>query len=233
MAAERVFVTGANRGIGLEYVRQYLERGAWVFAGCRRPGEAHDLAELSQQNEWLKVLHVDVTDGSTIDAAMAEMSADGGCLDVVVNNAGVSPKGERFSNVEAEGMLSVFEVNTVAPLIVAQKAMALLGRASRPRVVNISSSMGSLTQKDYGRHYSYGASKAALKMMTRAAAHDLAESGISVAALHPGWVRTDLGGSHAALSARESVAGMIGVIDQLTLDNSSYLFNWRGEQQPW
>lgn len=232
---ERILVTGASRGLGLEYVRRYAARGDRVFATCRDPAAGERLAAVARQYpQSVEIVALDVADRGSIDAAVARVAADGsGTLDVLINNAGLSPRGEELSNLDTAGMLSVLEVNTVAPLIVVQRCRALLRRAERPRIVNMSSSMGSLAKKDYGRHYSYAASKAALNMLTRAAAHDLAEDGIVVVALHPGWVQTDLGGAQATLSPKESVQGMIRVIDGLGPAQSSRFLTWQGEEHPW
>jgi len=231
----RVLVTGANRGLGLEFVRQYAGAGARVFAGCRDPEGANSLQELvAQHPERVSVHALDVRERDSIDAVVEQIAADGpGHLDLLINNAGVSPRGEEFDNIDAEDMLEALRVNTVSPLIVAQRCRQLLAAAPAPRIVNISSSMGSLAKKDYGRHYSYGASKAALNMITRAAACDLADDGIIVVSLHPGWVQTDLGGAEATLSPRESVEGMIGVIDGLKPADSGRFITWSGEDHPW
>ncbi len=235
MTNERVLVTGANRGLGWTFVQHYARRGARVFAGCRRPGDAEALRRLAgEYPRAITVLALDVTDEASIDDAVAHVAGDDdGSLDVLINNAGVSPRGEAFANLTAPGMHAVFAANAIAPMMVAQRCYPLLCRTEAPRIINISSSMGSLEKKDYGRHYSYASSKAALNMLTRATAHDLRDDGITVAALHPGWVRTDLGGPHAALSPDESVAGMIGVIDRLTLADTSLFFTWEGERHPW
>lgn len=231
----RILVTGASRGLGLELVRQYADAGARVFAGYRAPDTADALRALAEEGTSdVEPLALDVTDRAAIDAAVARIGEDGaGHLDVLINNAGLSPRGEEFSNLDAYAMLRVLHVNAVAPVIVAQRCRALLAAAAHPRVVNVSSAMGSLTKKDYGRHYSYAASKAALNMLTRAAAHDLRDEGIVVVALHPGWVQTDLGGSQATLSPRESVEGMIRVIDGLTPEHSSRFLTWTGDEHPW
>lgn len=232
---ERVLVTGANRGLGLEFVRQYAERGARVFAGCRNPDGAGFLSTLvARRPANVEVLQLDVTRRESIDAAINHIALDGdGSLDIVINNAGTSPRGEEFSNLHTASMAAVLEVNAIAPLIVAQRCHRLLVHSERPRIVNISSSMGSLTHKESGRHYSYAASKAALNMLTRAAAHDLAPEGIIVVALHPGWVQTDLGGSHADLTPAESVNDMLGVIDGLSASHSSRFLTRHGEEHPW
>lgn len=229
---ERVLITGANRGLGFEFARQYAQAGAAVIATCRRPGEASRLRILAREHpERVKIHPLDVIDDASIDA-LASVLADEP-VNVLVNNAGVSPRGERFENIEAHAMLDVFHVNSVAPLVLARKLHPLLARADGARIVNISSAMGSLTRKDYGRHYSYAASKAALNMITRAAAHDLSADGIIVVALHPGWVQTDLGGTQATLSPTESVAGMRRVISRLRPEDSGTFLTWAGQAHPW
>ncbi len=232
---ERVLVTGANRGLGLEFVRQYAERGARVFAGCRNPDGAGFLSTLVDRYPAnVEVLPLDVTQRESIDAAVSRIALDGdGSLDIVINNAGTSPRGEEFANLHAASMAAVLDVNAIAPLIVAQRCHRLLVHSDRPRIVNISSSMGSLAQKESGRHYSYAASKAALNMLTRAAAHDLAPEGMIVVALHPGWVRTDIGGPHADLTPTESVNDMLGVIDDLDPSHSSRFLTRNGSEHPW
>lgn len=231
----RVLITGANRGLGLEFVRQYAAAGARVFAGCRSPETAESLQALAGEHpEQVLPCPLDVRERDSIDAVAACIAADGdGTLDLLVNNAGVSPRGEEFSSIRADDMLEVLHVNTVAPLIAAQRCHDLLAASKHPRIINISSSMGSLAKKDYGRHYSYASSKAALNMITRAVAADLREDGIIVVSLHPGWVQTDLGGPEATLSPRESVEGMIRVIAGLKPEDSGRFLTWSGEEHPW
>lgn len=187
-----------------------------------------------ERGSRVTVCPLDTRDRDAIDSVVDRIASDGGGhLDVLINNGGTSPRGEEFSNIRAEDMLAVLRVNTVAPLIVSQRCHRLLCGAAHPRLVNISSSMGSLTLKEYGRHYSYAASKAALNMVTRAAACDLADDGIIVVSLHPGWVRTDLGGPQADLSPEESVSGLIDVIDGLQPKDSGKFLTWQGEEHPW
>lgn len=232
---ERIFITGANRGLGLEFVRQYAAAGACVFAACRDPERAPALTDIANQSAVdVRILPLDVTDGRAIDKAAETVAGDGtGQLDVLINNAGLSPRGERFDNIEAGDMLGVLHVNTVAPLMLARALHPCLRRSTRPRIVNISSAMGSLERKDYGRHYSYATSKAGLNMVTRAAAHDLRDDGIVVVSMHPGWVQTDLGGVQATLSPRESVRGIKDVIEGLGAGDSGRFLTWSGEGHPW
>jgi len=234
-AREHIVVTGANRGLGLEFVRQYAAAGARMLAACRDPANASELSEVSAASGGLvEIIALDVTDDDAVAGLPGLVERRlGGRVDITVNNAGASPRGERLGNIVAADMLGVLHVNTVAPLMVLQALRPALEASVNPRVANISSSMGSLSHKDYGRHYSYGASKAGLNMITRAAAHDLAEAGISVVSLHPGWVRTDLGGPKAALSPEESVRGMRAVIDRVTLADSGAFLTWEGEHHAW
>lgn len=234
-STERVLVTGANRGLGLEFVRRFAARGDRVLATCRRPDAADALQELGRAHPGrIEILPLDVTDSKAIAATAERVRADGdGSLDILVNNAGVSPRGEELSNLDPGRMLTVLSVNTVAPMIVARHLRSLLLAARHPRIANISSAMGSLTRKDDGRHYSYAASKAALNMLGLAAAHDLRNEGIIVVALHPGWVRTDLGGPNATLSPAASVAGMVDVIAGLTLQDSGRFIAFDGTDHPW
>lgn len=231
----RILITGANRGLGLEFVRRYAAGGARVFAACRSPATAENLQALATEHpEQVVPCPLDVRERESIDVIADRIAVDGdGTLDLLINNAGVSPRGEEFSSIRAGDMLEVLRANTVAPLIVAQRCHALLAASKRPRIVNISSAMGSLAKKDYGRHYSYASSKAALNMITRAEACDLREDGIIVVSLHPGWVQTDLGGPQATLSPRESVEGMIRVIDGLKPEDSGRFLTWSGEEHPW
>lgn len=230
----RVLITGANRGLGLEFATQYLRRGEKVFAGCRRPEQAHALQTLRHKNpERLIVLSLDVTNVASIDAAVKAIKIETGALDLVVNNAGVYPHGERPSNLEPSTMLQTYHVNCVGPMMVAQRTLPLLRQGADPKIVNLTSRLGSLTLKQRGGTYSYGSSKAALNMLTRALAFDLKPEGIIVTAVHPGWVQTDMGGDAAPLEPPQAIGGVIDVIDGLTLEDTGRYRTWNGETLPW
>jgi NAD(P)-dependent dehydrogenase (short-subunit alcohol dehydrogenase family) len=233
---QRVLVTGANRGLGLEFVRQCLARGDRVFAGCRNPGNAVDLQALSVTHPGqLTILALDVTDEATIDASVEAMRSQVDGLDLLINNAGAYPRGETPITLNATTMLQAFHLNSVAPMIVAQRCLDLLRSGNHPKIVNISSKMGSLWWKEIegGGDYSYCSSKAALNMLTRTLALDLRPDGIIVVALNPGWVQTDMGGSSGDLTPTESVRGMLGVIERLTEADTSRFFTWEGQEHPW
>ena len=232
----RVMVTGGNRGLGLEFVRQCLARGDLVFAGCRNPRNALDLHRLSAaSHERLSLLTLDVTDEASIDACVRVLCSHVDGLDLLINNAGAYPRGETPATLKATTMLQAFHLNAVAPMIVAQRCLDLLRSGNQPKIANISSKMGSLLWKERegGGDYSYCSSKAALNMLTRTLAFDLRSETIIVVALNPGWVQTDMGGSSADLTPAESVRGMLRVVERLTEADTSKFFTWEGQEHPW
>jgi NAD(P)-dependent dehydrogenase (short-subunit alcohol dehydrogenase family) len=229
----RVLITGANRGIGLELVRQYLGRGDRVFAACRDPERAEHLRGLGGPDR-LTVTAMDVADEQSIREACKAVRAQTDGLDVLVNNAGIYWKGrDGLTTFDVTEMLEVFRVNSVGPLVVVREFLDLLRRGNAPRVANVSSEMGSIGRKHSGSEYGYSASKAALNMITRLLSFDLRRDGIVVVTLHPGWVKTDMGGRGAPLEPAESVRGMLAVIDGLKPADSGHFFQWDGQELPW
>lgn len=228
---ERVLITGTNRGIGFELVRQYLARGARVYAGVRQSGSMGALSALNAPR--LTIVRLDVTSATSLEMAREQVQEP---LDVLINNAAINPEQpayEAFGQMQASALLDVLQTNSVAPLLVAQAFFPLLRQGANPRLINISSEMASLADKDYGGSYAYCMSKAALNMATRGLAADLRRAGIIVLALDPGWVRTDMGGAGATLSAEESVRGCLRVIDGLTPDDSGRFLNYAGQEHRW
>lgn len=232
---QNILITGANRGIGFEVTRQYLQKtDAVVFATARQPEHASALQDL--KNDFSKRLHIiplEVTESGSIQAAMTAIREHTDYLDVLINNAGIDPAGQNFHEITAELMLEVLNVNTVAPVMISQAAYPLLKASEQAHVVHISSSMGSLTGRTYGGNYGYCSSKAGLNMAMRGMTADLGREGFIVIALDPGWTRTDMGGQDALLAPEESANGIIEVISKLTKnDNGRYLI-WNGGEQPW
>ena len=230
----RIFITGTNRGIGLELVSRYLERGDQVFAACRVPDEAAELQKLkTKYSDYLTIIKLEVTSQEEIEAAgeLVEESVDG--LDLLINNAGMQIGGERLGDLDLDSLLHVFSVNAVAPLMVAQRFIGLLTVGDDPKLVNVSSQLGSLARKTSGGRYSYSSSKAALNMFTRALAFDLKPKEIITVTIHPGWVQTDMGGESAPVTVQESGQGILKLIDDLTLDDSGRFLNWEREELPW
>ncbi len=232
--AQRVLITGANRGIGLEFVRQLLARGDRVIAACRNPGRALKLTELAGAYPGrLHVLPLDLDKERSIAGFARETGTLGETLDVLINCAGVLVSGERFGELVAKTFDETLHTNVVGPLLLTQALAPLLARSSHARVVNVSSDLGSLADTVHFHTPSYAVSKAALNMVTRLTAAELAPRGIVVVSLHPGWVRTDMGGAGAPLTPTESVGGMLRVIDGLKAADSGGYMDHRGVTMAW
>jgi NAD(P)-dependent dehydrogenase (short-subunit alcohol dehydrogenase family) len=232
---QRILITGANRGIGLALVEEYLSRGdVQIFATCRNPDDAEALQKLAQSDSSnLEIVQLEVTDPESIKAVFTEITAKTTVLDIVVNNAGIDPPGQSFEQIDAELMLQVFKVNTVAPMMISQSALPFLINSNNARLIHISTSMASLQNRTYGGNYGYCSSKSALNMAMRGMAVDLRQYKIIVVALDPGWVQTDMGGQSASLTPEESAQGLVTVIDALkSTDNGRYLV-YDGSEHPW
>ena len=238
-----ILITGANRGIGLEFVRHYLARGERVFAGARTPERADELKQLREQHpDQLTLLPLEVTDMEQVRAAAQTIEQEAGSLDLLINNAGINEnsreaedpaKHSRLGSLSAPHILHVLHVNTVAPLMIAQEMLPLLEKGTNPRIVSISSGLGSIQQSGSG-FYSYGTSKTALNRIMRILSYDLRRLGITTVTMDPGWVQTDMGGSSATISPNRSISAMIPVIDRLTLEDTGRFLHWeRGEDIPW
>ena len=228
-------VTGANRGLGLEFVRQLLADGVRVVATCRQPGKATALNTLAAEHPGhLKVLPLDVGDARSRDELVREWPLAAGedaRIGLLVNDAGVLHSGERFGTLTADTLDDSLRTNVTGPLLLTQALAPLLRDGAR--VANLSSQLGSITNTGRFGTPSYAISKAALNMATVQLAHALRERGIVVVALHPGWVRTDMGGAQASEAPEESVTGLRTVIDGLGPDDSGRFLDWTGAALPW
>lgn len=240
---QRILITGANRGLGLEFTRQFLERGEKVFATCRNPDSATELQELKEAHpERLFIMRMDVDYPEAIAQTEQFVRSQAEGLELLINNAGVymarshSPgeqPSEHPGTLTFDEALSVLRTNAVAPLIIAQQFLALLRNGRNPKIVSISSGYGSVSENTGGFPYYYSASKAALNQYMRSLAADLKSSGITTVLFNPGWVTTDMGGPQAQLPPSESVHGMIRVIDALKPRDSGRFLSWQGVEEPW
>ena len=227
-----VLVTGANRGIGLEFVRQLLARGERVVAACRQPGRALELTRLAGEHPGhLNVLPLVLPEPRSIAELVREIEALDLRIGLLVNNAGVLIESERFGAIEANALRDSFAANAQGPFLLTQALAPRL--APQAKVVNISSGMGSIGNTLSLHSPSYAISKAALNMATRLLAHALAPRDAVVVALSPGWVRTDMGGASAPLSAQESVAAMVRTIDGLTAKQNGLFMSETGSPIVW
>jgi NAD(P)-dependent dehydrogenase (short-subunit alcohol dehydrogenase family) len=228
-----VLITGASRGLGLEFCRQYAADGWRVLACCRTPQAAAGLAALAEQNPNIQVHALDVTDFGQIDR-LAERLQDT-AIDVLINNAGVygdSPS-RGFGQLDYAAWTQTLAVNTQAPLKMAEAFLAHLTRGEHKLLVEISSQMGSISDNSSGGSIIYRSSKAALNAAMKSVAIDLQSQGIGVLIFHPGWVKTDMGGPNALIEASYSVAGMRRVIAAYTPDQSGAFIKFDGTSLPW
>ena len=227
-----VVVTGANRGIGLEFVRQYAEDRVNVIACCRVPDRA-DLLNTLTRNAGSKVdvRPLDVADASAI-FALGKALADEP-VDILINNAGYyGPKEQSADRMDFSGWAYTFAVNTMAPLAMAQALHPNLKAGVQKKIVSLTGGMGS-TGENGGGSLAYRASKAALNNVMRSLSVDWRGEGIIAVPIDPGWVKTDMGGENAPLTVEESVGAMRRVIAKLTLADSGQYLKWNGQERPW
>jgi NAD(P)-dependent dehydrogenase (short-subunit alcohol dehydrogenase family) len=231
---DTVLITGANRGIGLELCRQYAADG-WRVLACSRHTERSDgLARLEALYPGQIKMHVlDVADHGQIER-LADQLADLP-IDLLINNAGIYPDSDRkgFGHTDDAEWMQAFRINTIAPLKMAESFAAQIARSSHRTIVTITSKMGSIADNTSGGSYIYRSSKAAVNMVMKSLAIDLKPKGVIAVVFHPGWVKTDMGGSDAMISAGQSVSGMREVISRLTLADSGKFFGYDGQAVPW
>ncbi len=221
-----VLVTGANRGIGLELVRQMRARGHQVIGTARKPEQAMELKETGA-----RLVQLDVTDSNSI-RAMAEQ-LKGQRIDLLINNAGMlGHNAQSFAETDFDQVIATFDVNSLGPMRVTQALLPNILAGSGKTVIQISSTMGSIANNS-GGYYGYRASKAALNMLNSSLALELADKGITSVVIHPGWVQTRLGGENAAITVEDSVTGMMQVIAKLGPEDSGRFLDYQGEELPW
>jgi NAD(P)-dependent dehydrogenase (short-subunit alcohol dehydrogenase family) len=226
----QVLITGANRGIGLEFARQYAEAGWKVIACCRDLKQAADLQELADTYPDIKAYPLDVADFAAIEALAENLK--GIKIDVLINNAGVYPHSD-LNHADPEQWLHAFKVNSMAPFKMAAAFTSHIAASRLKKLVTLSSKMGSLDDNTSGGSYIYRTSKVAANMVMKSLAIDLQAFGISVAVLHPGWVQTEMGGPGALIDTRASVSGLRKVIEHLNLDNSGRFIAYDGKVINW
>lgn len=229
-----ILITGANRGIGLEFSRQYMMAGWQVFACCRHPDAADALNDLAAQNPGKITVHaLDVAKHEQIEQLSAALSHQP--IDVLINNAGIYPTSRRdnFGKTDYDAWSSAFRVNTMAPLKMAESFIAQITKSDLKTIVTITSKMGSIADNQRGGSYVYRSSKSAVNIVVKSLAIDLKSAGITAILLHPGWVRTDMGGPNGLISTEQSVTGMRQVISNLKQADSGKFYAFDGQIVPW
>ena len=227
-----VFITGANRGIGLALSKVFLKDNWQVIATCRDIKCADELNQLKADYKLLHVYELDITDYQQM--AVLSSTLHDLKIDVLLNNAGLyGPKGYGFGNCDVDAWRDVFEANVIAPTKLAEAFVSQVLNSELKIIAALSSRVGSHTENTKGGGYIYRSSKAALNSVVKSLSNDLLPQGIKTVALHPGWVQTEMGGPNALISAQESAIGLKQVIESLTEEQSGGFYSYKGEQIPW
>lgn len=228
-----VLITGSNRGLGLEFCRQYAREGWNIIACCRKPQQAFELDELARQYNNIQVETLDVADFSQVDALSQKLSDL--CIDVLINNAGIyaDQREHSFGKLDYQAWTKTLTVNTLSPVKMAEAFLPQIKCSEKKLIVSISSLMGSMSDNDMGGSILYRSSKAALNAAMKSLAIELKGQSIGVLIFHPGWVRTDMGGANALINADESVSGMRSVINSFSLEQSGSFIKYDGTLLPW
>ena len=221
-------ITGAGRGLGLEFARQFADDGWTVLAGVREPERADDLRRIDGD---VSPVPLDVADPASVAILGERLS--GVPIDLLINNAGVyGPRQMVLGEFDYDAWREVFEVNTLAPMRVAEAFIEHIRAGQGRKIVTVSSKMGSIADSS-GGSYIYRSSKAGVNAAMKALAMDLQPEGFTIVVVHPGWVRTDMGGPSASIDAVESITGLKRVIDGLSPSDTGRFFNYDGSEIPW
>jgi NAD(P)-dependent dehydrogenase (short-subunit alcohol dehydrogenase family) len=227
-------ITGANRGIGLELAKQYAADDWRVLACCRHPEKADALNLLAAQHpDLVRVHRLDVTDVAQIEQLAKTLAGE--AIDLLLNNAGIYPLADSkgFGHTDCKEWMHAFQVNTMAPLKMAEAFVGQVARSQLKIIATISSKMGSMSDNTGGGSYLYRSSKAAVNMVVNNLSIDLTPEGITAVVLNPGWVLTDMGGPNAMIPVEQSVTGLRQVIGKLKLEDSGKFFNYDGAEIAW
>jgi len=230
--SETILITGSNRGIGLELVNQYAAAGWRVFACAREPQGGEALNKLAQSFNNVSLHTLDVTSSEQIQSLAKELKNQP--IDILFNNAGVyGPYNASFGNTDEAAWLECLRINTISPMKICEAFVDNVAMSQRKLIAAMSSKMGSMTDNGSGGSYIYRSSKAALNAVMKSVSIDLQPKHIKVAILHPGWVKTDMGGVNAEITVDECVGLLRKNLDNMTADNSGNFFEIDGSVIPW
>jgi len=229
-----ILISGTNRGLGLELTRQYADNGWRVYACCREPASAPELMSVATASDGLVTVHALDTSNAEQRQALAAELIDVP-IDVLFNNAGIYGNWDyqRFCETDTEEWLHTFEINVIAPMKMMELFIENVVASELKTIANMSSKMGSMQDNGSGGSYIYRSSKAALNAVSVSAAKNLTERGVKVAVLHPGWVRTDMGGPNGDLSVQESASALRNNIASMTDEDSGRFTDIDGTTIPW
>ena len=230
---KKILVTGANRGLGLGLVKKFLENDEKVICTTRNLSKSKELISCKEKyNDNLEICELDLLDKESPNI-LSNFLGDKP-IDLFINNAGViGHSAQHFKSVSLNHWIDVLKVNLISPLLMTQSIIKNVEKSSEGKIYFISSKVGSIEDNKSGGMYIYRSSKTALNQVVKSLSIDLKPLGISVISLHPGWVRTEMGGPNALISVEESVNGMIDVISNTSIINSGQFINYDGTRLPW
>ena len=227
-----VLITGANRGLGLGFVKSFLAKNVNVICTTRNIPGSKELLECKKMHpNNLEILELDLL-GENSENTLSDLLSDKP-IDIFINNAGVGNSNQRFGVVSSKPWVEVLKVNLIAPLTVTQSIIENIKKGSDKKIYFLSSQLGSIEDNTSGGMYIYRSSKTALNQVVKSLSVDLKPMGITVISLHPGWVKTDMGGPNAPVSIDESIKGMMKVIDATDIRNTGTFLNFDGQGLPW
>ena len=228
-----ILITGSNRGLGLQMVKQSVKNGWRVYACCRDPGAADELVKVASLTPGQVSVHVlDIADTAQIQALAYELRNT--AIDWLINNAGVyGSMDHQFGNTDEIDWLNTFKINTIGPMKMMESFIPNLELGQEKKIATLSSKMGSMDDNGSGGSYIYRSSKAALNAVIKSSSLDLKDKGIVSLALHPGWVRTDMGGPNGEIDAPESIEKMFATIEAATLNESGSFYDIDRTIIPW
>ncbi len=228
-----LLITGANRGLGLEFCSQYAKLGWQVLACCRNLNQAIELNKLAAEFPLINVHELDVLNRNSVDDLAVQHA--GIAIDLLICNAGIygDKRGQGFGNLDYDEWMNSLETNLLGVVKVAEAFIANLKRAQDPIIAVLSSQMASIEDNGSGGSLLYRSSKAALNATMKSVAIDLQSDNVGVMIFHPGWVKTDMGGPNALINAETSVAGMIQQIEKFEISQTGHFIKYDGKILPW
>ena len=224
-----VFITGANRGLGFEFAKQYAADGWRVIAACRDPAKAEALSAVEGD---VQVETMDVDDDASV-ASLSDKLKDE-AIDLLINNAGIyGPKHLSAEDMDYEAWGRVLRTNTMSPFRVTMAFLQQVRNSDQKLIATLSSKMGSLNENQDGGEYIYRSSKAALNAALKGLSYDLADAGIRIMLMHPGWASTDMGGPSAPLLPADGVAGLRKVLAGIKDGETGVFYDYNGGELAW
>ncbi len=227
-----VLITGANRGLGLGFVKKYLEKNANVLCTTRDISGSKELLKCKERYpNNIEIFELDLLKENGAETLANQLN--GMPIDILINNAGVGSSNQHFEAVSSKPWLEVLKVNLIAPLIITQSLIENVKKSSSKKIYFLSSQLGSIGDNTSGGMYVYRSSKTGLNQVVKSLSVDLKPEGITVVSLHPGWVKTDMGGPNAPVSIDKSIEGMTKVIDRTDINDTGRFLNYDGTELPW